>query len=78
MLKRILKSLATRKSSEIFLDIISKLPNLIGGSADLAGSNNTKTKNHKIIKPGRFFRKLYSLWSQRTCDVWNNEWNSIT
>ena len=28
--------------------------NLIGGSADLAGSNNTKTKNHKIIKPGGF------------------------
>ena len=27
---------------------------LIGGSADLAGSNNTKTKNHKIIKPGNF------------------------
>ena len=28
--------------------------NLVGGSADLAGSNNTKTKNHKIIKPGDF------------------------
>ena len=28
--------------------------NLIGGSADLAWSNNTKTKNHKIIKPGDF------------------------
>ena len=27
---------------------------LIGGSADLAGSNNTKTKNHKVIKPGEF------------------------
>ena len=27
---------------------------MIGGSADLAGSNNTKTKNHKIIKPGDF------------------------
>ena len=49
-----LKPLATRKSSEMFLDIISKLPNLIGGSADLAGSNNTKTKDHKIIKPGNF------------------------
>ena len=30
------------------------MPNLIGGSADLAGSNNTKTKNHKVIKPGSF------------------------
>ena len=26
--------------------------NLIGGSADLAGSNNTKTKHHKVVKPG--------------------------
>ena len=41
--------MATRKSSEKFLEIASKLSNLIGGSADLAGSNNTKTKNHKII-----------------------------
>ena len=49
-----LKPVATRKTSEMFLDIIGKLPNLIGGSADLAGSNNTKTKNHKIIKPGNF------------------------
>ena len=29
---------------------------LLGGSADLAGSNNTKTKNHKIIKPGKLSR----------------------
>ena len=49
-----LKSIATRKSSEMFLEVASKLPNLIGGSADLAGSNNTKTSNHKIITPGNF------------------------
>ena len=60
----------------MFIDIVTKLPNLIGGSADLAGSNNTKTKNHKIIKPKA--RKLYSLWSQGACYVWYNEWNSIT
>ena len=46
----------------MFLNIVAKLPYLISGSADLAGSNNTKTKNHKIIKPGNFSRKLYSLW----------------
>ena len=44
-----LKPIATRKSSEMFLDIASQLPNLIGGSADLAGSNNTKTKNLSLI-----------------------------
>ncbi len=49
------KSLATRKCSEMTLSALTKEKNnLIGGSADLAGSNNTKTKNHKIIKPGDF------------------------
>ena len=46
-----LKPIATRKSSEKILYILAqKIPTLIGGSADLTGSNNTKTKNHKIIK----------------------------
>ncbi|MDB3895424.1 transketolase [Candidatus Pelagibacter sp.] len=50
-----LKSLATRKSSELTLNALTKVNNtLIGGSADLAGSNNTKTKYHKITKPGEF------------------------
>ena len=49
------KSLASRKSSELMLSALTKENNtLIGGSADLAGSNNTKTKNHKVIKPGEF------------------------
>ena len=47
-----LKSLATRKSSELTLNALTSVANnLIGGSADLAGSNNTKTKHHKIVKP---------------------------
>ena len=50
-----LKDLATRKSSENILKELNKnLPNLIGGSADLSGSNNTKTETHKIISPGKF------------------------
>ena len=49
------KSLATRKSSELTLNALTKENNtLIGGSADLAGSNNTKTKYHNIIKPSDF------------------------
>ena len=52
---RKLKTLATRKSSEEFLSTILKEKNtLIGGSADLAGSNNTKTKLHKIINSKNF------------------------
>ena len=34
--------------------ISSILPNLIGGSADLSGSNNTKTNNSKIINAKNF------------------------
>jgi transketolase len=50
-----IKSLATRKSSELTLNALTSVTNnLIGGSADLAGSNNTKTKHHKIVKPGEF------------------------
>ena len=48
-----IKSLASRKSSESTLNsLVKNSKTLIGGSADLAGSNNTKTKYHKIIKPG--------------------------
>ena len=69
-----LEPIATRKCSEKFLEIVSKLPSLIGGSADLAGSNNTKTKNHKIIKPNDFSGNYIHYGVTRTCDVWNNEW----
>jgi len=49
------KSLASRKASELTLSALTKEKNtLIGGSADLAGSNNTKTKHHNIIKPADF------------------------
>ena len=67
------KPLATRKSSEMFLDIVSKLPNLIGGSADLAGSNNTKTKDHKIIKPGDFSGNYihYGVREHAMCGIMN-------
>ncbi len=50
-----LNSLATRKASEkTLIRLTSKENALIGGSADLAGSNNTKTKTQKILEPGKF------------------------
>ena len=50
-----IKSLASRKASELTLNALTRENNtLIGGSADLAGSNNTKTKHHKIIKSDNF------------------------
>jgi len=50
-----LKPLATRKASEKTLIRLTMRENaLIGGSADLAGSNNTKTKTQTILEPGKF------------------------
>ena len=48
-------NMASRQSSANVLEGITKnLPELIGGSADLSGSNNTKTKHSAIIKPSNF------------------------
>jgi len=48
-------SLATRQCSMAAIEKISALlPELIGGSADLSGSNNTKTNNSKIINSKNF------------------------
>ncbi len=70
---KVSKSVATRKSSEFFLNIITKLPNLIGGSADLAGSNNTKTRYHQIIKPGNFSGNYihYGVREHAMCGIMN-------
>ena len=47
--------LATRQCSMVTIESISSiLPQLIGGSADLSGSNNTKTNNSKIINSKDF------------------------
>ena len=46
---------ATRQWSEFTLDhLVPVLPGLIGGSADLTGSNNTKTKSQVVIRKGDF------------------------
>ena len=46
---------ATRKASELSLEIfVPYVENLIGGSADLTGSNNTKTKESKTITKDDF------------------------
>ncbi|MEO1026037.1 MAG: transketolase family protein, partial [Pseudomonadota bacterium] len=43
---------ATRKSSEMALEVINKvMPETLGGSADLTGSNNTKTPELGIFDP---------------------------
>mgnify|MGYP001389891157 CR=1 FL=1 len=47
--------MATRQCSSSVIKILSDiLPNLIGGSADLSGSNNTKTESSKVINSKNF------------------------
>ena len=44
--------LATRQSSQNVLEgLVPVLPELVGGSADLTGSNNTKTKDMSPVRP---------------------------
>lgn len=46
---------ATRAySGEVINAIAGTIPNLIGGSADLAGSNNTTIKNSEALEPGEY------------------------
>jgi transketolase len=47
------KDLATRQASGIVLDhLAAAIPELLGGSADLTPSNNTKAKSQTEIRPG--------------------------
>ncbi len=55
------KKVATRKASEMALEIVNDaIAETIGGSADLTGSNNTKTKNLDILSADNYAgRYLY-------------------
>ena len=56
---------ATRKSSEMALDVINPaVPETIGGSADLTGSNNTRSKDMKDVTPTDFSGR-YIRWGVR-------------
>ncbi len=67
-------AIATRKSSEKIISFLTKKNSIIiGGSADLSGSNNTKTKNHQIIKPGNFKGNYihYGVREHAMCGIMN-------
>ncbi|MCP4384961.1 MAG: transketolase [Hyphomicrobiales bacterium] len=56
---------ATRKSSEMALDAINAaVPETIGGSADLTGSNNTRSKGMKAVSADDFSGR-YIHWGVR-------------
>ena len=47
--------IATRVASQKVLEkLVTVLPSLIGGSADLTGSNGTRTKHHTVVAPGNY------------------------
>ncbi len=49
------RTVATRKASELALEVLTRaLPRMIGGSADLTGSNNTRAKAMKDIAAGDY------------------------
>jgi transketolase len=49
------KNIATRSSSEFALEsLVPAVPEMVGGSADLTGSNNTRTKPMQAMKPGDY------------------------
>lgn len=53
------KEIASRTASEFALEtLVAAIPEMLGGSADLTGSNNTKTKSMKVLSAadygGRF------------------------
>ena len=49
------KTIATRTACEFALEsLIPALPEMVGGSADLTGSNNTRTKSMQAVTPSDF------------------------
>ncbi len=68
------KTMATRKSSELCINNFTRfIPELIGGSADLTGSNNTKGSNQKVIHSKNFNGSYlhYGVREHAMCGVMN-------
>ena len=56
------KEIASRAASEFALDALTAaLPDMIGGSADLTGSNNTRAKGMKVLQAPRLCRHASSI-----------------
>ncbi|SMO49347.1 transketolase [Paracoccus laeviglucosivorans] len=68
---------ATRKASEMVLEVVNpELPETIGGSADLTGSNNTKTKDLGVFsaenRTGRYIN--YGIREHGMAAAMNGIW----
>ncbi len=59
-------NLATRQTSGAVLEVLAPhLPEMIGGSADLTPSNNTRTKMAQAIEPASSYKGQYLHWGVR-------------
>ena len=67
--------IATRASSgKVLESLVPKLPQLVGGSADLTPSNNTKTKGPEVVSAGNGYKGQYIHYGVREfamCTVMN-------
>ncbi len=62
--------MATRQCSSYVIKCISNvLPELVGGSADLSGSNNTKTENSKVINAKIFSEESNEIIFKSFSDI---------
>ena len=67
-------TIATRQCSMKVIEKLNNLmPNLIGGSADLSGSNNTKTSNSVVLN-SKNYGGNYIIWGKRTWYGSRYEW----
>ncbi len=58
-------TVATRKASQMALEVVNPVvPETVGGSADLTGSNNTRTRDLAAIAPGAYAGR-YVHWGVR-------------
>ena len=48
---------------------------MIGGSADLTGSNNTLSSSNTELLPEKPRRNSYLLWGKRVWNDWHNQWH---
>ena len=56
---------ATRKASQTVLEaLVERIPEMVGGSADLSGSNNTKTSSQTVVTRGGYTGN-YIHWGVR-------------
>ena len=70
--------MATRQCSMMVIESLNNLmKNLIGGSADLSGSNNTKASNSKVINHKSFDGNYIHYGVREHGMAASNEWYSV-